>query len=134
MGIFDFVRSGVRELMIARSDADKHLIVSKHPNNNIPMYSQLTVDVDECAVFFKSGSPPTVAMLPPGRHHGPAGASTVGVRFRDGVQYVVVHQRCVLLVPGGIFAGPEECLLVIRAKGISNTFASVGFIFIVVKK
>jgi membrane protease subunit (stomatin/prohibitin family) len=68
MGLMNFVRSGVQEMMIARPDNQKHLIVYKHPNGNIPTYSRLTVDLDECAVFFKSGSPPTVGALPPGRY------------------------------------------------------------------
>jgi membrane protease subunit (stomatin/prohibitin family) len=66
MGVFDFVKSGVQEMMIARPDALKHLIVYKHPDQNVPMYSQLTVDSDECAVFFKDGR--VVGVLPPGRH------------------------------------------------------------------
>jgi membrane protease subunit (stomatin/prohibitin family) len=66
MGVMDFVRNGVREMMIARPDHLKHLIVYKHPDQNIPMYSQLTVDSDECAVFFKDGK--VVGVLPPGRH------------------------------------------------------------------
>ncbi len=65
MGVFDFVKNGVREMMIARPDAYKQLIVYKHPDQNIPMYSQLTVDSDECAVFFKDGR--VVGVLPPGR-------------------------------------------------------------------
>jgi membrane protease subunit (stomatin/prohibitin family) len=65
MGVFDFVRSGVKELMIARPDNLKQLIVYKHPDQNVPMYSQLTVDSDECAVFFKDGR--VVGVLPPGR-------------------------------------------------------------------
>jgi membrane protease subunit (stomatin/prohibitin family) len=65
MGVFDFVRSGVQEMMIARPDNLKHLIVYKHPDQNIPMYSQLTVDSDECAVFFKDGR--VMGVLPPGR-------------------------------------------------------------------
>jgi membrane protease subunit (stomatin/prohibitin family) len=65
MGVFDFVRSGVREMMIARPDDHKHLIVYKHPDQNIPMYSQLTVDSDECAVFFRDGR--VVGVLAPGR-------------------------------------------------------------------
>jgi membrane protease subunit (stomatin/prohibitin family) len=68
MGIIDFVKSGVQEMMVARPDNMKHLIVYKHPDGNIPTYSRLTVDLDECAVFFKSGSPPTVGALPPGRY------------------------------------------------------------------
>src|SRR5256885_5047067 len=68
MGIIDFVKSGVQEMMVARPDNMKHLIVYKHPDGNIPTYSRLTVDLDECAVFFKSGSPPTVGALPPRRY------------------------------------------------------------------
>jgi membrane protease subunit (stomatin/prohibitin family) len=66
MGVFDFVKSGVQEMMIARPDQQKQLIVYKHPDQNIPMYSQLTVDSDECAVFFKDGQ--VIGVLPPGRH------------------------------------------------------------------
>jgi membrane protease subunit (stomatin/prohibitin family) len=66
MGIFDFVKNGVREMMIARPDQMKHLVVYKHPDQNVPMYSQLTVDSDECALFFKDGK--YVGALPPGRH------------------------------------------------------------------
>ncbi len=66
MGIMDFVKGGVREMMIARPDNAKNLIVYKHPDQNIPFYSQLTVDSDECALFFKDGK--YVGYLPPGRH------------------------------------------------------------------
>ncbi len=66
MGVFDFVKNGVREMMIARPDAQKSLIVYKHPDQNFPMYSQLTVDSDECAVFFKDGQ--VMGVLAPGRH------------------------------------------------------------------
>ena len=66
MGIMDFVKGGVREMMIARPDNVKHLLVYKHPDQNVPMYSQLTVDSDECALFFKDGK--YVGYLPPGRH------------------------------------------------------------------
>jgi hypothetical protein len=66
MGIMDFVKGGVREMMIARPDQFKHLIIYKHPDQNIPFWSQLTVDSDECAVFFKDGR--YVGHLPPGRH------------------------------------------------------------------
>ena len=65
MGVFDFVRNGVREMMIARPDPLKGLIVYKHPDQNLPMHSQLTVDSDECAVFFRDGR--VVGVIPPGR-------------------------------------------------------------------
>ena len=66
MGVFNFVQQGVREMMIARPDQAKPLLVYKHPDQNFPMYSQLTVDSDECAVFFKDGQ--VMGVLPPGRH------------------------------------------------------------------
>lgn len=66
MGILDFVKGGVREMMIARPDGQKHLIVYKHPDQTVPFYSQLTVDSDEAAVFFKDGK--VVGVMPPGRH------------------------------------------------------------------
>jgi membrane protease subunit (stomatin/prohibitin family) len=66
MGIMDFVKGGVREMMIARPDAVKHLIVYKHPDQNVPFWSQLTVDSDECALFFKDGQ--YIGWLPAGRH------------------------------------------------------------------
>ena len=56
MGIFDFIKSGVREMMIARPDDKKDLLVYKHPDPTIPMYAQLTVDADEAAVFFRDGT------------------------------------------------------------------------------
>jgi membrane protease subunit (stomatin/prohibitin family) len=65
MGVFDFVKSGVQEMMIARPDSLKQLIVYKHPDQNVPMYAQLTVDSDECAVFFKDGR--VMGVLGPGR-------------------------------------------------------------------
>jgi membrane protease subunit (stomatin/prohibitin family) len=66
MGVMDFIKSGVREMMIARPDQFKHLIVYKHHDQNFPFWSQLTVDSDECAVFFKDGR--VQGVLPPGRH------------------------------------------------------------------
>jgi membrane protease subunit (stomatin/prohibitin family) len=56
MGIMDFVRRGVREMMIARPDSAKDHIVYKHPERTIPKWSQLTIDADEAAVFFRDGS------------------------------------------------------------------------------
>ncbi len=66
MGVMDFVKSGVREMMVARPDQAKHLIVYKHPDQNVPFWTQLTVDSDECCVFFKDGQ--VMGVLPPGRH------------------------------------------------------------------
>lgn len=66
MGVLNFVKNGVGEMMVARPDQLKHLIVYKHPNQNVPMYTQLTVDSDEVAVFFKDGR--VMGVLPPGRH------------------------------------------------------------------
>ena len=56
MGIMDFIRQGTTEMMIARPDAAKQYIVYKHPEQTIPKFSQLTVDADEAAVFFRDGA------------------------------------------------------------------------------
>jgi membrane protease subunit (stomatin/prohibitin family) len=56
MGIFDFIKSGVRELTIARPDDKKDLLVYKHPDATIPQHAQLTIDADEAAVFVRDGA------------------------------------------------------------------------------
>jgi membrane protease subunit (stomatin/prohibitin family) len=66
MGIGDFLKRGVSEMMVARPDAAKSYIIYKHPDQNIPMKAQLTVDSDEVAIFFRDGKP--VGLVPPGRH------------------------------------------------------------------
>jgi membrane protease subunit (stomatin/prohibitin family) len=66
MGIFDFVKNGVQRMMIARPDAAKEAVVYKHPDQNFPFWTQLTVDSDEAALFFKDGR--YVGTLGPGRH------------------------------------------------------------------
>lgn len=66
MGIFDFVKGGVKELAIARPDGAKHYWVYKHPDQTIPMKAQLTVDSDEVALFFKNGA--YVGSFSAGRH------------------------------------------------------------------
>ena len=55
MGIMDFVKGGVQRMMIARSDAHKSKVLFKHPDQNFPFWSQLTVDSDEVVLFFKNG-------------------------------------------------------------------------------
>jgi membrane protease subunit (stomatin/prohibitin family) len=62
----DFFKRGTRELMIARPDEAKAQVVWKHPDPTIPMGSQLTVEADEKAVFFRDGR--AVATLDAGRH------------------------------------------------------------------
>jgi hypothetical protein len=66
MGIFDFVKDGVQRMMIARPDEAKAAIVYKHPDQNFPFWSQLTVDSDELVLFFKDGA--YVGYLAAGRH------------------------------------------------------------------
>jgi membrane protease subunit (stomatin/prohibitin family) len=66
MGVIDWFKRGVGELMIARPDEAKGLLVYKHPDPTIPMKSQLTVESDEAALFFRDGK--VVATLGPGRH------------------------------------------------------------------
>ena len=68
MGVFDFVKAGTQAMCIARPEQFKGLLVYRHEGGNqgIPMFSQLTVESDECAVFYKDGV--NAAVLPPGRH------------------------------------------------------------------
>ena len=66
MGIGDFLKRGVSEMMVARPDEAKNFIIYKHPDQTIPMKSQLTVDSDELAVFFKDGK--IEGLVQPGRH------------------------------------------------------------------
>lgn len=66
MGIIDFVKGGVRRMMIARADSHKDAIVFKHPDQTFPFWSQVTVDSDEVCLFFKDGK--YIGALGPGRH------------------------------------------------------------------
>lgn len=66
MGIIDWFKRGVGEMMVARPDDAKAQVVWKHPDPTIPMKSQLTVESDETALFFRDGK--IVAKLDPGRH------------------------------------------------------------------
>ncbi|MFP6685733.1 MAG: SPFH domain-containing protein [Polyangiaceae bacterium] len=66
MGLFEFVKNGVRQMMIARPEDMHHLIVYKHPDRSVPMYTQLTVKSDEWAVFFRDGQ--LMGAVGAGRH------------------------------------------------------------------
>ncbi len=66
MGLMDWFKRGVGEMMVARPDDAKSHVVWKHPDSTIPMKSQLTVEADELAVFFRDGK--VVSTLGPGRH------------------------------------------------------------------
>ncbi len=66
MGIISFVKGGVKELAIARPDEFKNHIVYKHPDSTVPMKAQLTVEADECAIFFRDGT--HRGSFTPGRH------------------------------------------------------------------
>lgn len=66
MGIFDTIKGEARRNFVARPDDAKDAIVHKHPENNIRMFTQLTVDSDEVAIFVKDGK--VAGQLGPGRH------------------------------------------------------------------
>ena len=66
MGVVDWFKRGVGEMMIARPDDAKAHVVWKHPDPTIPMKSQLTVQADEQAVFLRDGK--LMGTLQPGRH------------------------------------------------------------------
>ncbi len=66
MGVMDWFKGGVGELVIARPDDAKGHVVWKHPDPTVPKFAQLTVNADEQAVFFRDGR--VVGTLGPGRH------------------------------------------------------------------
>lgn len=66
MSMLDWFQRGTQEMMVARPDGTKAQVVWKHPDPTIPMKSQLTVDADERAIFFRDGQ--VVSLLDPGRH------------------------------------------------------------------
>lgn len=66
MGIWDSLKGEAKRNFIARPDEAKDEVVFRYPENNIRMLTQLTVDSDEVALFFKDGR--VVGRLPPGRH------------------------------------------------------------------
>ena len=66
MGVIDWFRRGTQEMMVARPDGAKAQVVWKHPDPTIPMKSQLTVEADERAIFFRDGK--IVRIMEPGRY------------------------------------------------------------------
>jgi membrane protease subunit (stomatin/prohibitin family) len=66
MGMMDWFKHGVGEMMVARPDDAKPHVVWKHPDPTIPMKSQLTVEADEKAVFFRDGK--VVKVMDAGRY------------------------------------------------------------------
>ena len=66
MSMLDWFQRGTQEMMVARPDGTKAQVVWKHPDPTIPMKSQLTVDADEQAIFFRDGQ--VVSVLDAGRH------------------------------------------------------------------
>jgi membrane protease subunit (stomatin/prohibitin family) len=66
MGVMDWFKQGVGEMMVARPDGAKSQVVWKHPDPTIPLKSQLTVEADEKAVFFRDGK--VVKTMDAGRH------------------------------------------------------------------
>lgn len=65
MGLFSGLGHEVRREFIARPDSSKNEIVYKWPDRNIRRWSQLTVQADEVAVFFRDGR--VVGIVNPGR-------------------------------------------------------------------
>jgi membrane protease subunit (stomatin/prohibitin family) len=67
MGLFGTIKEEAQRNFIARADEAKDDIIYKWPERNIRMMTQLTVDSDEVALFFKDGQ--IVGKLGPGRHN-----------------------------------------------------------------
>jgi membrane protease subunit (stomatin/prohibitin family) len=66
MGLFSFLGKEVKREFIARPDESKDKILYKWPDRNIRLLTQLTVQQDEVALFFKEGK--VVGKLEPGTH------------------------------------------------------------------
>src|ERR1700691_2397434 len=67
MGLFTTAKEEAQRNFIARPDEAKDHIVYKWPERNIRTMTQLTVDADETALFFRDGQ--IVGKLGPGRHN-----------------------------------------------------------------
>ncbi len=65
MGLFSGLGHEVRREFIARPDSSKNEILYKWPDRNIRRWSQLTVQADEVAVFFRDGR--VIGIVEPGR-------------------------------------------------------------------
>jgi len=67
MGIFDSIKQESKRNFIHRADEAKNEIIYRYPETNIRMMTQITVDSDEVALFFKDGK--IEGKLGPGRHN-----------------------------------------------------------------
>ncbi len=115
MGLFDFLGKQTKELFIARPDSSKDLIVYKWPDTNIRMMSQLTVQQDEVAVFFKEGT--VAGTLEPGTHKLDGASipflsglidSATGGNFLISELYFVSKKQFVTLPFGGVIDNVVE--------------------------
>ncbi len=66
MGIFDFVKQGTADALLARPSSSRDPIHA-HAGAKLPLYGQLEVAADECAVFVREGR--AIGLVGPG-HHG----------------------------------------------------------------
>jgi membrane protease subunit (stomatin/prohibitin family) len=66
MGLWDALKGEVRRNFIARADSAKGELVYKYPDSNIRKGTEITVEADECALFFRDGT--IRGTLGPGRH------------------------------------------------------------------
>ncbi len=66
MGIFSSIKNEAKRNFIARPDEAKGAIVWKYPEKNVRTLTQLTVESDELALFFKDGK--IAGTLSAGRH------------------------------------------------------------------
>ena len=66
MGLWGALTGEVKRIFVARPDFAKTALVYKHPDSNIRKGTELTVDADEIALFFRDGT--IRGTLGPGRH------------------------------------------------------------------
>lgn len=67
MGFLNGITNESKRNFIRRPDEAKDLIIYRYPETNVRMMTQLTVDSDEVALFFKDGK--VEGRLGPGRHN-----------------------------------------------------------------
>lgn len=67
MGFFDSLKTEAKRNFIARPDEAKNSIIWKFPEKNVRTMTQLTVEADEIALFFKDGK--VQGTLGAGRHN-----------------------------------------------------------------
>ena len=111
MGVIDWFKRGVGEMMVARPDDAKPQVVWKHPDPTIPMKSQLTVESDDAGdavlhltigrLIPKGSDCGEIAPERPAGHDDPLSITAIPTSAitseADGAGYVLDRRQPVLL-------------------------------------